>query len=109
MEIKNKDNFCIITPLSPKLDKRESLRLEEEIENNLHKQIGLDLSFVKDCTIEFIDTILKIKNISLFNIHSDIFSLFLSMNMDKTVNLYVSEMDFEENRHKLLNRKFYVL
>lgn len=109
MEIKNKNNYCIITPLSPKLGQRESLRLEEEIENNLHRQIGLDLSFVQDCTIEFIDTLMKIKNISLFNIPSDIFTLLLSMNLDKKVNLFVSEMDFEENRHKLLNRKFYVV
>jgi len=106
MEIINKDNYCIITPLSNKLDKRESSRLEEEIENNHNKQIGLDLSFVQDCTIEFIDTLVKIKNLSIFNIHSDIFTIFLSMNLDKTVNLFVSESDFIEKKHKLLNRKF---
>ncbi len=106
MEIKEQNNFYIITPLSPKLDKRESFRLEEEINNNSNKQVGLDLSYVQDCTIEFIDMLVNIKNLSIFNIHSDIFSLFLSMNLDKKLNLFVSEIDFTEKKHKLLNRKF---
>ena len=106
MEIKEQDRFYIITPLSSKLDRRESLRLEEEIEKNINRQVGLDLSFVQDCTIEFIDTLIKLKNVSLFNIQSDIFSLLLNMNLDKVVNLFVSEIDFTENKHKLLNRKF---
>ena len=105
MEIKESERFYIITPLSPKLGARESFRIGEEAAEN-NKRIGIDMSFVQDCTIDFINQLVKIKNISLFNISSDIFAILTSMNIDKTVPLFVSEMDFLDDRHQLLNRKF---
>lgn len=109
MEITIKNNCCIITPLSPILSVRESLRLGEEIKESSELKTGIDLSYVNDCTIDFIEEIKKHKNISLFNIPSDIFAILTSMNLDKTLKLFVSEMDFISDMHQLINRNFCVV
>ena len=109
MEIMMKDNCCIITPLSPKLSERETFRLKEEVINNSELRTGLNMAYVNDCTIDFIECIKNYKNISLFNIHSDVFAILTSMNLDKTLKLFVSEMDFLNDKHQLLNRKFSVV
>ena len=109
MEIRLNDNCCIITPLSSKLSEYETSRLSEELENLSDYRVALDLSCVNDCTIDFLDTIKKYKNISLFNIQSDIFAILTSMNLDKKFNLFVSEMDFLNDKHQLLNRKFSIV
>ena len=106
MEIRDTDKCRIITLFSPKLAERATSRLKEELERGGDKRIGIDMSYVNDCTIEFINELLKVRDIGLFNIPSDIFALFTKMGMDKSLNLFVSELDFIENRHKLLNRKF---
>ena len=105
MEIKFTDNHCIIAPLSPKLGERESKRLFNEILNNCELSIGLDLSYVKDCTPDFINCIINFDNISLFNVPSDIFSILIAMNLDKCLNIFTSELDFLENKKRLINRK----
>ena len=107
MEILETEKYYIITPLSPKLSERESLRLAEEIAC-IKKRVGIDMSFVKDCTIDFIYQLSRF-NVSLFNIQSDIFAILISMNMDKTWQLFVSEMDFSENKHRLLKRNFSIV
>ena len=109
MEIKDCEKYCIITPLSPKLSEYEVARLGEEISMHRTKKIGIDMSVVKDCTIDFVTELCKNHKIALFNLQSDIFALLLSMNMDKTIPLFVSEMDFIENKHQLLNRKFCIV
>ena len=101
-----KDNCFIITPLSPKLAVREVQRIEEELNNIGEQKIAFNLACVNDCTIEFIERIKNYKNISLFNIHSDIFAILTSMNLDKSIKLFVSEMDFLNDKHQLINRKF---
>ena len=110
MEITERENNYILTPLSPKLNERESLRIAAEIENIKNgcsvSDIGLNMCCVQDCTIEFIKNILSFDTISLFNIHSDIFALLISMDLDKKLNLYVSESDFIQKKHQLINRKF---
>ena len=106
MEINVKDNCYIITPLSPKLTDRETQRLNEELRNTQNLRVALDMSFVQDCTFDFIEEIKNYKNISLFNISSDIFAILTSMNLDKKLKLFVSEWDFLNNKHQLLNRKF---
>ena len=113
MEITEKENNYIITPLSSKLTERETLRLSNEIEDLKREEnlfdIGLDMSYVQDCTIDFLTLICKFTNISLFNIQSDIFAVLTSMNLDKKINLYVSELDFLNKKHKLINRKFQLI
>jgi len=108
MEIRDNEKICIFAPLGEKLDKRESVRLMSEITNET-RQIGIDLKYVYDCTIDFIESLkesAKLKQIAIFNIPSDIFVLFNIMNLDKVVNLYVSESDFETQSRRLINRKF---
>ena len=105
MEIKFINNNCIIAPLSPRLGERESYRLSDEIQKNSMFQIGLDLSYVKDCTFDFINMLSNFEDISLFNIPSDIFSILIIMDLDKSLNIFTSELDFAENKNRLINRK----
>ena len=111
MEIRDNDKFYIIAPLSSKLDKHESERLISEVCAET-RNIGLDLRYVCDCTIDFIESIKQIcttKNLSIFNIPSDIFAIFNYMKLDKYANLFVSELDFEEDKRQLINRSFSVV
>jgi len=108
MEIITTQKHCILTPLSPKLDEYQVLRLEEEIKNHQQTAIGIDLSFVEDCTIEFLEAV-KSTKAGLFNIPSDIFSLLNMMNLDKCVPLYTTREDFLLDKRRLLNRRFSVL
>lgn len=108
MEIRDTEKVCIFAPLSTKLDKYESSRLLEKFSCET-RDIALDLRFVQDCTIEFIEMLkelAQIKNIGVFNIPSDIFVLFNIMSLDKSARLFVSENDFEENSRQLVNRQF---
>ena len=108
MELREDNTICIYTPLSPKLDKRESKRLMDEISSD-SRRISIDLCCVEDCTIEFIEDLMnlgKSKEIGIFNIASDIFALFNFMHLDKNVNLYATEIDFKEDTRKLVNRQF---
>lgn len=109
MEIQYNDKYCVITPLSSVLNKNQCDRLYCEIKSNIGFQIGLDLSFVNDCTEDFIEMLKSFRNLNVFNIPSDIFVLFNTMKMDKCLNLYASEEDFTENSHRLINRSFKVL
>jgi anti-anti-sigma regulatory factor len=109
MEINVKDNCRIITPLSPKLTEWETLRLDEELKNNQEQRIALDMSYVQDCSFDFINEIKKYRDLSLFNINSDVFAILLSLGLDKTLKLFVSELDFLADKHQLLNRKFSVV
>ncbi len=111
MEIRDNENVCIFAPLSSKLDQYESTRILNKISKET-REIALDLRFVQDCTIDFIETLRKIsanKKIGIFNIPSDIFVLFNVMHMDKTVKLFVSETDFEEDTRQLINRQFSIV
>lgn len=107
MEIKTSDKYCIITPFSPNLNEYEANKIANEINPNL--RVGLDLSYVTDCTIDFLDKISHIKNLSLFNISSDIFTLLSVMNLDKKLNLFVSELDFLDDQHRIINRRFSIV
>lgn len=111
MEIRDTEKVCIFAPLSPKLDKRESSRILDKISKE-NREIALDLRFVQDCTIDFIETLKEIastKSIGIFNIPSDIFVLFNIMQVDKTAKLFVCEPDFEENSRQLINRQFSIV
>ena len=106
MDIELKENKCIITPLSPIMNKVETHRLYNTILEYKNYIIAINLDNVIDCTIDFINIIKNHNNISIYNIQSDIFAIFNKMNIDKFANLYNSEIDFNHNSHKLLNRQF---
>ncbi len=109
MEIKTSSKYCIITPFSPKLGEIDAKKLLKEIFANRNLKVGLDMSYVNECSMEFIDLICQIKNLALFNITSDVFAIFNIMNVDKKVDLFVSEIDFIAEKHKLINRKFSII
>ncbi|GEM_PF-1835275 len=111
MEIKENDNLYIIAPLSPKLNEYETNRIIEEISKE-SRSVALDLNYVQDCTIDFIEKLKELcrtKKIGIFNISSDIFVLFNIMKMDKFANIFVSQLDFEENSRQIINRCFQVV
>ena len=110
MEIRDNNNICIITPLSTRLDGRKTDKIIARLLNE-QRVVGLDLSYVQDCTIDFIDAIKGLidKNLGVFNINSDMFVLFNMMNLDKCVMLFVTESDFEHGARQLINRKFSLL
>ena len=107
MEIRENNRVCIIAPICKKLD---AIKIDRIVNKALKesRSVAIDLNYVEECSIDFIEAIKSIKNkkIGIFNIPSDIFVLFNFMNLDKFVNLYVSEQDFETNSHQLINRKF---
>lgn len=108
MEIRDNKKVCIIAPISNTLDKYRAKRIIKKIEEE-SRNIAIDLKYVSDCTIDFIESIVDLaskKDIGVFNIPSDIFVLFNIMNIDKSLKLYVSEIDFEEKSRQLINRKF---
>lgn len=111
MEINYSNNTCIFTPLCPVMDNRASLRLFKEI--NLESMpSGIDLSFVQECNIDFINNLIEFakgKKIGIFNIPSEIFVLFNLMGIDKHVELFVSQQDFETNQRQLVNRKLVLI
>ena len=109
MEICISGKNCIITPLSQKLDGYFSSKLGMEIKNYLMFNIGIDMSYVEDCTIDFVEEIKKTNNISLFNIQAEILSIFNVMGLDKSANLYNTIDDFKEGKYKLLNRRFKIV
>ena len=108
MEIRDNENIYIVAPLGTHLGPRETKRLFEELVKE-KRTTAIDLKYVNDCSIEFIEALkdlAKIKKIGIFNIPSDIFVLFNIMNVDKISSLFVNQIDFEENARHLINRKF---
>lgn len=107
MEIRENEKVCIIAPICSKLDKYKAQRVLDRVAKESRK-VAIDLTYVKDCTIDFIDAIKSCagKDLGVFNIPSDVFVLFNIMNLDKVVKLYVSEADFESDSRQLINRKF---
>ena len=111
MEIRETREYLIITPLSSVLDLRESERLFSEI-NLTKKKPALDMNSVTECSIYFLNKLIeytKSKDISLFNINSDVFALFNFMKIDKFAKLFVSELDFIEDSRQIINRNFLLL
>lgn len=111
MEIISTDTHCTFTPLSSIIDARVSERIFNKIINET-KSISLNLSFVQDCSIEFIESLREYsskKNLKIFNINSDVFAIFNFMEIDKHAELYVSEIDCDQNTRRLINRNFSVI
>lgn len=110
MEIRENNNIIIIAPICSNIDKNKTLSIINKIKNE-KRQIAIDLNYVQECSIEFIEYLKNFlnKKIGIFNIPSDIFVLFNIMKIDKVANLFVSEMDFEENSHQIINREFSII
>ena len=110
MEIRDNDKICIIAPICTKIDSFKTSCILKRI-NRETRRIAIDLSYVQECSIEFIEAIktLSDKTISIFNIPSEIFVLFNIMNVDKSAKLYVSELDFKSDSHQIINRKFAII
>ncbi len=111
MEIRENNEICIYAPISNVLDEYESNRLFDNIKKDSRK-IAIDLTYVNECSINFIEKLKKMssnKKIGLFNIPAEIFILFNTMNIDKNVLLYTSELDFLEETRRLINRNFSVV
>lgn len=107
MEIRENDKICIYAPLNSNLRAYDSERLLKKISED-DREIAIDLQYVENCTVDFIEIIKRIscsKKIGIFNIPSDIFTLLNVMNVDKICRLFVSELDFLENKRQLINRK----
>ena len=108
MEIQTSQKFCIITPLSPTLDARQAERLKQEFLVHSNQKIGMDLSYVQDCTIEFLNLIKEI-GAGIFNMQADIFAMITLMHFDKNINVYMTQDDFLNNKNRILNRKFRIV
>ena len=111
MEIRYNDKICIYTPLMSKLSDFECKKLFKKMEDDSRK-IALDLNYTNDITVDFIEHIKDLctkKEVGIFNISSDVFTLFNFMKIDKTARLFVSELDFEEDCRQLLNRNFSIV
>lgn len=111
MEIRDNEKLCIIAPLCEKIDEYEGSRIIKQILSD-NRSVALDLNYVHDCTIDFIDKLKKVcleKKIGIFNIPSDLFALFNLMNIDKIAKLFVSQIDFEENSRQIINRHFKIV
>ena len=111
MEIRDNDKICIYAPLNSYLSSHDSSRLFEEIIKD-DREIAIDLQYVERCSIEFIETIRNIsdsKKIGIFNIPSDIFTLLNIMNIDKISKIFVSELDFLEDKRQIINRKLSIV
>ena len=109
MEILFFDRNCIIKPFSPILNKREIERIKKELYQHSNYTIALDLSYVKDCTIDFINAILNIAEINLYNVPSEILALLTMMGVDKKVNIFNSQLDFKERKRRLINRQLKIV
>ena len=77
MEIRENDRICIYAPLNSNLGAYDSERLLKEISKD-DRDVAIDLQYVENCTVDFIETIKCIscsKKIGIFNISSDIFTI----------------------------------
>jgi anti-anti-sigma regulatory factor len=110
MEIRENDKLCIIAPIQNELSDYKVKKIIDRI-NRETRKVSIDLSNIQSCSSFFIESLAKLQNkdLSIFNINSDIFVLFNIMNIDKTIKLFVSELDFEENTRQLINRKFSIV
>lgn len=111
MEIRENEKLCIYAPLSSSINKYESNRIKRNIMKD-NREVAIDLNYVEECSIDFINTIKEIcaeKKVGIFNIPSDIFTLFNVMKIDKVAQLFVSEIDFKANQRQLINRCFTVV
>ena len=106
MEVLITENKCIITPLSQKIDSIQQNRILDEVKRFTGIEVGLNLKYVSDCAVEFLEKLTQVEKLSLYNISSDIFTIINLMNMDKIFNIYVSQLDFIESKHRVINRKF---
>ena len=106
MEIQLSDKYCILTPSAKRINANEAKQIENELISYSDFRIGIDMEYVQELTVDFMERVAKYANLSMFNIDSCIFTLLTFMKLDKCLNLYVTEEDFISDSHRVLSRKF---
>lgn len=78
----------------------------------LNKDIALNLQDVDYVCVEFLDFLKKTsthRKISLTNIQAEIFVLLNLTKYDKFAHIFLNDIDFTQQKRRLLNRRFAVL
>ena len=101
--IKTKDlNFCSLANLAILLNKMD-------IEKH---PVALDLTEVESVTEDFftfIKNFSETTKLTLLNIPSELFALLNLRRYDKNVKMFNNNLDFIQDKHELVNRKFHIV
>lgn len=101
--IKSKDlNFKSLANLAILMDKMD---LDT-------KPVALDLKEVESVTEDFftfIKNFSETTKLTLLNIPSELFALLNLKRYDKNVRMFNNNLDFIEDKHELVNRKFHIV
>ena len=74
------------------------------------KKFAINMEHVTSCCNDFFDFLQKKKKkIILVNTPSEILALLNLTRTDKSVELFQSEIDMEENKRSMINRKFAII
>lgn len=76
------------------------------------KPIALDLKEVESVTEDFftfIKNFSETTKLTLLNIPSELFALLNLKRYDKNVRMFNNNLDFIEDKHELVNRKFHII
>lgn len=76
------------------------------------KPIALDLKEVESVTEDFftfIKNFSETTKLTLLNIPSELFALLNLKRYDKNVRMFNNNLDFIEDKHELVNRKFHIV
>lgn len=103
VDIKTKDlNFCSLANLAILLNKMD-------IEKH---PVALDLKEVESVTEDFftfIKNFSETTKLTLLNIPAELFALLNLRRYDKNVKMFNSNLDFIQDKHELVNRKFHII
>lgn len=76
------------------------------------KPVALDLKEVESVTEDFftfIKNFSETTKLTLLNIPSELFALLNLRRYDKNVKMFNNNLDFIEDKHELINRKFHIV
>lgn len=104
---------CILCPISDEVSLELVLRMEEILKGlPINKSLALNLKNIGVICVEFLDFLKEFspqKQISLFNLQSEVFVVLNLTKYDKFANIYLSDIDFNERKREMLNRRFSLL
>jgi len=104
-------NHYIFNPQISDMDYNAVRAIEGFIlSNQLDKPLAIDLQQVKTCCRELFELLNKSKRkLFLINVPSEIYTMINLLEYDKNTGVFVSELDLEENKRELKNRKFAIV